>query len=289
MVSMTGYASKEVTTEEFTLSIELKSYNNRYLDIKHNISNILSSFEMEIDSHIKQRIKRGSVEISIRLKQITNNVSLSVDLGMVQEYKSAFTQIAQKAKVPFTINVQDYIGRDGVITSTYNNDSAKYEHILFATLDEALDDFVSSKEKEGKAMEAHVKLLLSSMRDSLETIKTFSGSIEKRLKENLLKKIEEVMGSKEYDESRYLQEVALLLVKYSIQEEIIRLDTHFTAFEDILAQEGQVGKKLDFLCQEMNREINTIGSKSMIVEVNHLVVTLKDSLENMREQIRNIE
>ncbi|MDC7246977.1 MAG: DUF1732 domain-containing protein [Sphaerochaetaceae bacterium] len=124
---------------------------------------------------------------------------------------------------------------------------------------------------------------------SLESIGAYSGTIVSRLKETLLKKIEDVMGSREYDENRYLQEVALLLVKYSIQEELIRLETHLGAFKQMVKESGPVGKRLDFLCQEMNREINTIGSKSMIVEVNHLVVSMKDDLENIREQIRNIE
>ncbi|MGD1833846.1 MAG: YicC/YloC family endoribonuclease [Sphaerochaetaceae bacterium] len=289
MISMTGYASKEVSNEQFTLYLELKSYNNRYTEIKHNIPGFLSCFEMEMDRRIKKSVKRGSVELSIRLKQLSNNISLSVDTEAIEEYAEAYETIAKKAQVPFTVGLQDYINSEGIINYIHGSDAEPYEESVFSTLDEVLEQFNRSREKEGRALESHIRSLLDSMSTSLQSIGAYSGTIESRLKETLLKKIEDVMGSREYDENRYLQEVALLLVKYSIQEELIRLETHLGAFKQMVKESGPVGKRLDFLCQEMNREINTIGSKSMIVEVNHLVVSMKDDLENIREQIRNIE
>ncbi|MDC7245416.1 MAG: YicC family protein [Sphaerochaetaceae bacterium] len=289
MISMTGYASKEVSNEQFTLYLELKSYNNRYTEIKHNIPGFLSCFEMEMDRRIKKSVKRGSVELSIRLKQLSNNISLSVDTEAIEKYADAYETIAKRAQVPFTVGLQDYINSEGIINYIHGSDAEPYEESVFSTLDEVLEQFNRSREKEGKALESHIRSLLDSMSTSLQSIGAYSGTIESRLKETLLKKIEDVMGSREYDENRYLQEVALLLVKYSIQEELIRLETHLGAFKQMVKESGPVGKRLDFLCQEMNREINTIGSKSMIVEVNHLVVSMKDDLENIREQIRNIE
>ena len=286
---MTGYASKEVSNEQFTLYLELKSYNNRYTEIKHNIPGFLSCFEMEMDRRIKKSVKRGSVELSIRLKQLSNSISLSVDTEAIEKYAEAYEIIAKKAQVPFTVGLQDYINSEGIISYIHGSDAEPYEESVFSTLDEVLEQFNRSREKEGRALEAHIRSLLDSMSTSLQSIGAYSGTIESRLKETLLKKIEDVMGSREYDENRYLQEVALLLVKYSIQEELIRLETHLGAFKQMVNESGPVGKRLDFLCQEMNREINTIGSKSMIVEVNHLVVSMKDDLENIREQIRNIE
>ncbi len=286
---MTGYASKEVSNEQFTLYLELKSYNNRYTEIKHNIPGFLSCFEMEMDRRIKKSVKRGSVELSIRLKQLSNNISLSVDTEAIEKYAEAYETIAKKAQVPFTVGLQDYINSEGIINYIHGSDAEPYEESVFSTLDEVLEQFNRSREKEGRALESHIRSLLDSMSTSLQSIGAYSGTIESRLKETLLKKIEDVMGSREYDENRYLQEVALLLVKYSIQEELIRLETHLGAFKQMVKESGPVGKRLDFLCQEMNREINTIGSKSMIVEVNHLVVSMKDDLENIREQIRNIE
>ena len=109
------------------------------------------------------------------------------------------------------------------------------------------------------------------------------------MKENLLSKFDEMLGSKGYDDNRFLQEVAILLSKYSVNEEIVRLKTHIGSFRNLLFERDPVGKRLDFLAQEMNREINTIGSKSILVEINQHVVGMKDSLENIREQVRNIE
>ncbi|MDC7246976.1 MAG: hypothetical protein PQJ35_01405 [Sphaerochaetaceae bacterium] len=160
MISMTGYASKEVSNEQFTLYLELKSYNNRYTEIKHNIPGFLSCFEMEMDRRIKKSVKRGSVELSIRLKQLSNNISLSVDTEAIEKYADAYETIAKKAQVPFTVGLQDYINSEGIINYIHGSDAEPYEESVFSTLDEVLEQFNRSREKEGRALESHIRSLL---------------------------------------------------------------------------------------------------------------------------------
>jgi uncharacterized protein (TIGR00255 family) len=156
-------------------------------------------------------------------------------------------------------------------------------------LDKALIDFRSSKEREGEATRQDLLRLGARLAEGLDAVEANAGTLETKLKENLLNRFDELLGNKGYDENRFLQEVAMLLSKYSVNEEIVRLRTHIEAFTELLASTDPVGKRLDFLCQEMNREINTIGSKSILVEINQQVVSMKDNLENIREQVRNIE
>jgi len=289
MISMTGFASKEMQHDDLAITIEIKSYNNRYLDIKHNMPSIFSIFEQEIDNKIKEIIMRGSVEINIRYKQFKNTTQLIVNEDMVAEYKKAFDIINKITGSTHKATLSDYTQLDGVIT-TNNILDPQYLHApLFSLLEEVLIDIKAVREKEGEGTLLHIESLISQMKQLVKGIKGYSESIEEKLKENLKKKMEELMEDRTYDKDRFLQEIAILLIKYSIEEELQRLTSHFIAFDTIIHTKGAVGKKLDFLCQEMNREINTIGSKSMIGEVNQIVVSLKDNLENIREQLRNIE
>lgn len=289
MISMTGFASKELRTEALSLTIEVKSYNNRYLDIKHNMPSLFSLFETEIDNRIKEVASRGSVEITIRYKQFINTTTLTVNREIVEEYTKAFEEIREVAHIEDKGKISDYIALDGVIIQTNTLDPHTFEEPLFSLLNEVLEEFKKGRVKEGEATKIHIVSLLEDMKKWVATIQGYSTQIEEKLKETLKTKMKELMGNSEYDEGRFLQEIALLLIKYSIAEELNRLSTHFTSFDEIVTSLGSVGKKLDFLAQEINREINTIGSKSMIGEVNQLVVSLKDSLENIREQLRNIE
>jgi uncharacterized protein (TIGR00255 family) len=156
-------------------------------------------------------------------------------------------------------------------------------------LDKALVEFSDSKGREGTATQENLTQLGNQLHSGLDAIAEYAGTLEIKLKENLISRFDEMLGEKGYDENRFLQEVATLLTKYSVNEELVRLKTHIDVFMDLLKSPDPVGKRLDFLCQEMNREINTIGSKSIIVEINQQVVNMKDSLENIREQVRNIE
>ena len=289
MRSMTGYGYAERLTPDFLMTVEVKSYNNRYLDINHNIPFFLSRFEIAIDNQIKEITTRGHVDVNIRVRQLSSDIELHVDEDAVRRYSEAFSKILSIAGIGKQPELKDYLAVEGVITNLKDTDADRYQQPLMELLALALGDFSASKLREGEATRKDLVRLGEELKSSLNMVRTYATSLEARLKENLISRFDELLGAKGYDENRFLQEVAILLTKYSINEELVRLDTHITEYQKLLGQKDSVGKRLDFLSQEMNREINTIGSKSVIVEVNQQVVSMKDSLENIREQLRNIE
>ncbi|MDY4611962.1 MAG: YicC/YloC family endoribonuclease [Sphaerochaetaceae bacterium] len=290
MKSMTGYGTHEIQNEQFQLAVEVKSYNNRFLDIVHNIPYYLSPFEIEIDEQVKKVASRGHVEVSIRVKQLSSDMQVMVDDQAVLRYKTAFDEIAKVIggkNLPY--DMSDFIQAEGVLTSLRQNDSEIYRRPLFEALGRALEQLCSSKTREGEATRGDLRRMADRLSAGLDVVKNHADELETMVKNNLRSRFEEMLGAQGYDEGRFLQEVAVMLVKYSVNEELVRLSTHLVEFDKLLKLDEPVGKRMDFLCQEMNREINTIGSKSQMVEINLQVVAMKDSLENIREQIRNIE
>lgn len=290
MKSMTGYGAHEIQNEQFQLSVEVKSYNNRFLDIVHNIPYYLSPFEIEIDDRVKEIASRGHVEVSVRIKQLASDMEVMVDGQAVLRYKAAFDEIAKAIGAKnLSYAMSDFVQADGVLTSLRQNDAEIYRQPLFEALGKALEQFGASKKREGEATRRDLSRMADKLAAGLTVVKTHADELEAMVKGNLRSRFEEMLGAQGYDEGRFLQEVAVMLVKYSVNEELVRLSTHLTEFDKLLKLDEPVGKRMDFMCQEMNREINTIGSKSQMVEVNLQVVAMKDSLENIREQIRNIE
>ena len=289
MKSMTGYGYSESVGEQFQLAVELKSYNNRYLDINHNIPYMLAPYEMEIDKYIAKVASRGHVEVNIRVKNLSSDVELHVDELAVKNYTQAFATIAALSGKALKPQLADYLGSEGVLVSLKGNDSERYRLVLFETLETALSQFNESKLREGESTKRDLARLGGIVNDGLQVVKSHANELEQMVKDTLRARFNEMLGDQNYDENRILQEVAVMLVKYSVHEEIKRLGVHLKEYFSLLEKEEPVGKRLDFLCQEMNREINTIGSKSQMVELNIQVVKMKDGLENIREQIRNIE
>lgn len=289
MKSMTGYGFSESVGEQFQLAVELKSYNNRYLDINHNIPYMLAPYEMEIDKKITDFASRGHVEVNIRVKNLASDVQLYVDEQAVKNYSEAFASIAALSGKALKPQLSDYLGSEGVLVSLKGNDSERYRQVLFETLQAALVQFSESKVREGSSTQRDLVRLGTVVSEGLDVIKSHANELEQMVKDTLRSRFAEMLGDQNYDENRILQEVAVMLVKYSVHEEIKRLGVHLKEYFSLLERSEPVGKRLDFLCQEMNREINTIGSKSQMVELNIQVVKMKDGLENIREQIRNIE
>jgi len=289
MKSMTGYGFAERTTDECHLSVELKSYNNRFLEINHAIPYFLSAFEQEIDQSIKTIAKRGHIDVNVRVKQLQNRIELLVDQQAVESYATAFRQIARYAHIQTEPSLSDFVSAEGILLNVREQDGSVYSVPLFDALQEALHQLDVAKMREGEVTLADLVRLGDELSKNLLIVKRYAGELEIRLKDTLLTRFEELLGQRGYDENRFLQEVAVMLNRYSINEEIVRLGAHIDEYGLLLGKSEPIGKRLDFLCQEMNREINTIGSKSTMVEINHSVVVMKDCLENIREQVRNIE
>lgn len=289
MKSMTGYGYAEKAHSVFSLSVEIKSYNNRYLEIICNLPPFLSGYELEISNMVSEKAARGRVEVFVKVKTLKSDLQVVVDKEVVERLSEAFARIGAISGKALKPALSDYLSQEGVLVSISERDGELYREDLFAALDEALEQFTAAKEREGAATALHLTELGKEIGASLAVIEAGADRLEEHIKQNLLKRFDELLGDKQFDENRILQEVAVMLVRYSAAEEISRLGIHLKEYHSLLQTKEPVGKRLDFLCQEMNREINTIGSKSQLVELNLEVVKMKNSLENIREQARNIE
>ncbi len=289
MTSMTGYGFSSFLSNAFQLEVEIKGYNNRYLDIQHNINYQLSGYEAFIDEKIKNTVQRGRVEITVRLSLLESGAEISVDEKALESYLKAFDVIKNKAAISDTISLSDIIAQDGIINSVSERNAERYKEPLEKCLDEALALFKASREREGEATCKDLYRLGEAFKASNDRIGELVKGLEDYYKTAMLSKYKELLSDAKIDENRMLQEIGSLLVKYSINEEQNRLNTHIKEYFRLLASSECVGKRLDFLCQEMNREVNTTASKSQMVEITLETVAMKDNLENIREQIRNIE
>ncbi|MCR5732867.1 MAG: YicC family protein [Sphaerochaetaceae bacterium] len=289
MKSMTGYGYMCQSNDNFFLEVEVKSYNNRYLEIQHNISYLLSSFESLIDKKVSKVASRGKVEVFCRLKVLENNMDLNVDKEAVRKYSDAFKDIEDIAGYPIKLSATDFLSIEGIVTSTSERNPELYRESLEACLDGALKMFEEAKLREGEGTRKDLERLGLAFQECNDRIAEKISSIEDYFKNLLMTKYNELLDSSKVDQDRLLQEVGTLLVKYSINEEQNRLKTHLKEYFRLLSSNEPVGKRLDFLCQEMNREVNTTASKSQLAEINLETVKMKDHLENIREQIRNIE
>lgn len=285
---MTGYGHGEYRCPEYLIDVEIKSYNNRFLDISHSINPLLSSYEEYIDKEIKNVCRRGHIDVSVRLKTLKSFLSISVDENLVREYKNAF-DIIERITASSSPTSFNYAQLDGVISSDSTTDASLYSFGLTSALEMALSSLREAKKREGEATKKDLEKLISKFDSSLSVILSKREKMEEYFKSVLLEKYDALLGEKGSDDPRFLSEVAALLVKYSINEECSRLRTHIDRFNALLNTEETVGKEIDFLCQEMNREINTTSSKSQMVEINLEVVKMKDALEDIREQVRNVE
>ena len=287
MRSMTGYGHSTYRSDDFVIECVIKSYNNRYLDIVHNMSQALQEYEALVDERIKEKARRGRVEVSLKLHVLKSNVELTVDEGLASAYRDAFHRLSDIADAPSPL-LSDFTSIEGIITPVGSDDSSRYREGVEAVLDEALAAFAEGRDREGEGTRKDLERLGEQFASSLGRIKARSGELEAHYRKLLEEKYEDLTGRKA-GETDFISELGAILVRYSINEEVSRLGVHIEEYRKLISSDEPVGKKLDFLCQEMQRECNTIASKSQLVEINLLVVSMKDDVENIREQIRNIE
>ena len=290
MKSMTGYGHASHVEDEYQLEVEIKSYNNRYLDIYVNLNPVLSPFEAYVTSRVKEVASRGKVEVAVRLKVFESRSTVHVDSALLDQYLASFRDIEERKGVALGIDAASLLSIEGLFTTSTLRDSEEYRAGLEEALSAALADFAASRAREGEETRRDLERLGRSFAQANDSIARLVDSYEDWFRNILLEKYRELDIGARFDETKLMQEVAAaLLVKYSINEEQNRLRTHVKQYFSLLESDEPVGKKLDFLCQEMNREVNTTASKSQNVEITLHTVQMKDDLENIREQIRNIE
>ena len=289
MNSMTGYAYNEVVTENYTVSVEFKSVNSRFLDLSINLPSFLGRIENKFKEIITSKIQRGKLDIFIRVKETNVPVSISVDENMAKSYFEAISKIAKsigqdEKEIPLSLIVT----QEGVLSSQKEIDIEKYYQMILPVFEKSLEEFIIDRNREGENLKKDLLYQLEKIEKASVVFTEWQPKMENAFKENIIKKFNEILGDK-VDEQRVMTEVASLMVKYTINEEIVRLKSHIKAIQNEIENNATPGKRLDFICQEMNREINTIGSKNQFIEIAEQVINAKDALENIRERSKNIE
>jgi uncharacterized protein (TIGR00255 family) len=286
--SMTGFAHREIAQDGFRGSLEIKSYNNRYLDLSLSLPPYLSRLEPRVRSYLLDRIVHGKVEAWLRIREFDAPVAANADIAAARAVASVLGQIAKACDIEGPLSLDSVTGFEGVLSFEREVDEEAIWARVLPELEACFADYEASRLREGAATRADIEIQVARLSAALALVREQVPEIDRTVRTQLSTKFKEVMGEA-LDEGRVLAEIASALMKYTINEELSRLASHAESFAHILANDAAPGKKLDFLCQEINREVNTIGSKSMLLAVSRAVVELKDALENIREQLRNIE
>lgn len=288
MTSMTGYSYVETSTETSTVSVEIKSVNSRFLDLTINLPPYLNQLESSFCAIISEKVVRGKIDVYIRVKETESDIEIAADTNAAKAYLDAIKKIADATGYSSDIPLSLIISQPGVLNTNQNYDVEKYGQMISPVLKEALDKFCADRKREGENLKKDLLSKLSKLEECAAFFKEWQPKMELIFKEQITAKFKELLAD-QVDENRIMTETAAMLVKYTINEEIVRLHSHLAAMKTEIENNPAPGKKLDFLCQEANREINTIGSKNQFAEVGAMVISSKDSLENIREQAKNVE
>ncbi len=289
--SMTGYGRSEKVTLTGKCTVEIKSVNHRYFDLSIKVPRKLNMFEAQIRDVLKDYIQRGKVDVFVSFEDYsTENVGIKYNSAVASEYMKYLREMAEEFDLDDDIRVSTLSRMPDVFVSEGETiDEDETWKLLKDALQEACDMFVVSRIKEGENLK-------NDLLDKLETMSTNVAFIEERYpviieeyKTRLTNKIKEVLEDKQIDEARILTEVCIYSDKVCVDEEMVRLKSHIEAVKEALTTGGAVGKRLDFLAQELNREANTTLSKSTDVEISNVAITIKTDIEKIREQIQNIE
>ncbi len=287
MESMTGYAFLEQSTEQFSYSVELKSLNSRYLEIYVNVPKIIKNEENELHNLIKQRFGRGKLELNIDIFDWVVSKPIVINADMIKKYYRELHRVHRELGIAEPFRFESVLNLDGISQRDRSAISRTSRGDIYGTINRVIDKAIEMRHKEGAAIKKDLVKLISDITGQAGGIKSAAKNSAKDKKETLKKRIEGIVGSK-VDDVRLYTEIAILADKLDINEEVIRLKDHIQKFSAMMKGGGQVGKKLDFLAQEMFREINTIGSKSNNAEIAHMVVDVKNHIEMIREHCRNV-
>ncbi len=292
--SMTAFGRHSEIVNNKNITVEIKSVNNRYFDCSTRISRNYSFLEEKIKPYLQTHgISRGKVDVSVTIEPIgTSDVSITLNEGYARAYYDALTKLRDMLELPGEITVATLQRDSNIFTVSKAEEDEEQDFAdLCTVLDKAIEKFVLAREREGANIEADLISKVDGIKERVAIIESHSEEDIASYRSRLEEKLRSVLSDNKItlDENRILTECAIFADKVAVDEEIVRLRSHFKAFEDILASSEPVGRKLDFLMQEMNRETNTIGSKCSNSSIAHVVVDIKCELEKIREQIQNIE
>ncbi|MGE5380287.1 MAG: YicC/YloC family endoribonuclease [Methylocystaceae bacterium] len=291
VMSMTGYGKGECLDMGYSVTVELKGVNHRYFDMGFRTARRYQGLEDRVRDMVKDSVSRGRVEISLNVEQTGEQTrDIKVDKELAIAYYMSLKDLADSLEISPDLSIIELFRLPDVFTlDEAEEDLDVIWAVAARALDAAVADFTQMRLREGRNLVADIKDRDLYIRQLVDTIEERSPQVVREYGERLRKRLADLLGDTTLDESRLAQEVALLADKASITEEIVRLRSHSLQLEDLLDSNQPVGRKCDFLIQEMFREINTIGSKANDLKISQLTVEVKAELEKIREQVQNIE
>lgn len=289
--SMTGFGRYEAVKDKMKIAAEIRAVNHRYLDINIKIPKKLSNFESTIRTVLKEYVQRGKVDVFITYEDFSEtNCALQYNETIAAEYLKYMRRMAQTFQLADDVTVSTLSRFPDVFTmEEQDTDENELKEMLEEAVRGAAELFVDSRKKEGENLKNDLVSKLDEMLLHVQFIEEHSPQIIEQYHEKLKAKVKELLGDKQLDEGRIAAEVTIYADKICVDEETVRLRSHIEAVKKELSQGGSVGRKLDFIAQEMNREANTILSKANDLAVSDTGIELKTSIEKVREQIQNIE
>lgn len=289
---MTGFGRGTASGENFSITVELKTVNNRFLDVNLRLSNELQPLETRVKHLIGERLSRGRVEVNVQYDR-TDEITYELNRAMISGYLAAMRQMQQEFSLTGEPDLNVIARLPNVVMPKKEDMDPAFVAGIESALSAALDDLKKMREKEGELLKSELSALVHGIETRLPAIESESANVAEEYRQRLTKKIGEMLAKSEsqieMDQARLAQEIAYLADRSDISEEITRLRTHLGHFRSILEDENDVGKRLDFLTQELNREANTITSKTSNMVVKENALQIKSDIEKIREQVQNIE
>lgn len=288
--SMTGYGKSSLSINSREYQVEIKTVNHKYIDVNIKMSRIISYLEEDVRKLVVSRIKRGKVDIQISFENYSqdgNDVKINTELAQI--YIQSLRKLAEAENLSSNIEVTEITKLPDVLTIKSNLDENETKEELLQVVNEAIDKLIQMRKVEGEKISKDILDKIARIEQKNEEIFSLSTGLIEEYVVKLEARVKELLKTEELDKSRLMQEVVIYADKCSVEEEVTRLRSHIYQLRYLINSEEPIGKKMDFLIQEMNRETNTIGSKANNLKITNTVVDIKTILEDIREQIQNIE
>lgn len=289
--SMTGYGRFEQIDEKRKIVIDIRSVNHRYSDVTVKLPRAYGYLEDKIREYVLANVSRGKVDVFIYIENYTSDdKEIILDETLCRNYFSLLQQIKETCDIKQDIAISDMTRfSDMFITKQQEEDKEQVWQMFLECLEPALNDFLSARRREGERLLNDLKEKGEKIRELTLKVEELAPKVVTEYAKKLSERMKELLGDFKADEARLLTEVGIMADRVCINEEIVRLKSHFVELDEILSQDEPVGRKLDFLIQEINRETNTIGSKANDKDITKIVVEMKSEIEKLREQIQNVE
>ncbi|MCI7265672.1 MAG: YicC family protein [Veillonellaceae bacterium] len=289
--SMTGFGAGDAETADFKVHIEVKAVNQRFLETNYHMPYSMNMFENQLTKKIKEYASRGKLDINIRFQDLRDKaVTVKVDKGLVAAYGQALQEISSQLELSAPVTAAQIASYPDVLKLNEENaDLEAAQPVLMQAMEQALESFVAMREAEGQNIQRDLLARIDTLENFVGKLEKLAPEIVAAYRQRLENLLREYLAKEDIEESRIIQEVALFTDKVNYTEETVRLRSHFDQFRQIITAGEPVGRKLDFLIQEMNREINTVASKANSAGAAQFVVDVKSEIEKIREQIQNIE